>query len=136
MSIRHSNTVKGAHRNIFIEDGKVVFVTRYYKGYVVSGDVKIIHRYLPREVGELVVYYLWLVLPFQQRMEALVWEKEAMSSHMWPADPNGRKWTTDRMREALKRETSVGLGQPLTVAAYREIAIGISRRFLRGSTAF
>ncbi|KAF9733878.1 hypothetical protein PMIN01_08221 [Paraphaeosphaeria minitans] len=136
MSIRHSNTVKGAHRNIFIEDGKVVFVTRYHKGYVVSGDVKIIHRYLPREVGELVVYYLWLVLPFQQRMEALVWEKEAMSSHMWPADPNGRKWTTDRMREALKRETSVGLGQPLTVAAYREIAIGISRRFLRGSTAF
>ncbi|KAK7178083.1 hypothetical protein PSPO01_15863 [Paraphaeosphaeria sporulosa] len=136
MSIRHSNTVKGGHRNVFIEDGKVVFVTRYHKGYQVSGDVKIIHRYLPREVGELAVYYLWLVLPFQQRMEALVWEKEAMSSHMWPADPNGRKWTTDRMREALKRETSVGLGQPLTIPAYREIAIGISRRFLRGSTAF
>ncbi|KAK7178346.1 hypothetical protein PSPO01_15608 [Paraphaeosphaeria sporulosa] len=136
MSIRHSNTVKGGHRNVFIKDGKVVFVTRYHKGYQVSGDVKIIHQYLPREVGELVVYYLWLVLPFQQRMEALVWEKEAMSSHMWPADPNGRKWMTDRMREALKRETSVGLSQPLTIPAYREIAIGISRRFLRGSTAF
>ncbi|KAL5371347.1 hypothetical protein DPSP01_014324 [Paraphaeosphaeria sporulosa] len=43
---------------------------------------------------------------------------------------------TDRIREALKRETSVGLSQPLTIPAYREIAIGISRRFLRGSTAF
>ncbi|CAN9275191.1 unnamed protein product, partial [Alternaria alternata] len=55
---------------------------------------------------------------------------------MWPADPSGRKWTSDRFREALKRESRIGLGQALTIAAYREIAIGISRRFLRGSTAF
>ncbi|KAG9193953.1 hypothetical protein G6011_03988 [Alternaria panax] len=136
MSIRHSNTVKGGHRNIFIEDGMVVFVTRYHKGYSVSGDVKIIHRYLPREVGELLVYYMWLVLPFQQRLEAMVWEKEVISSHMWPADPSGRKWTSDRFREALKRESRIGLGLELTIPAYREIAIGISRRFLRGSTAF
>jgi hypothetical protein len=105
LSVRHSNTVQGGHRNIFIEDGMVVFVTRYHKGYNVSGDIKIIHRYLPREVGELVVWYLWLVLPFQQRLEALVWEKEAVSSHMWPADPSGHKWTTDRLRKALKRES-------------------------------
>lgn len=44
-------------------------MTRYYKGYAVSGDVKIIHRYLPRGVGELWVWYAWLVLPFQQRLE-------------------------------------------------------------------
>jgi superfamily II DNA helicase RecQ len=136
LSVRHSNTVKGGHRNIFIEDGMVVFVTRYHKGYAVGGDVKIIHRYLPQEVGELVVWYLWLVLPFQQRLEAMVWEKEAMSSHMWPADPSGRKWTTERLRQVLKRESKVGLGQELTVAAYREIAIGISRKFMRGATAF
>ncbi|KAF7566054.1 hypothetical protein PtrM4_143740 [Pyrenophora tritici-repentis] len=128
--------VSNSDRNIFIEDGMVVFVTRYHKGYKVSGDVKIIHRYLPREVGELVVWYMWLVLPFQQRLEALVWEKEAVSSHMWPADPSGRKWTTDRLREALKRESRIAMGQEWTFAGYREMAIGISRRFLRGSTAF
>ncbi|TKA55481.1 hypothetical protein B0A49_13343, partial [Cryomyces minteri] len=50
LSIRHSNTAKGEHRNTFIEDGMVVFATRYHKGYALSGDVKIIHRYLPREV--------------------------------------------------------------------------------------
>jgi hypothetical protein len=136
LSVRHSNTVQGGHRNVFIEDGMVVFVTRYHKGYNLSGDVKIIHRYLPREVGELVVWYIWLVLPFQQRLEALVWEKEAVSSHMWPADPNGRKWTTDRLREALKRESRIAMGQEWTFAGYREMGIGISRRFLRGSTAF
>jgi superfamily II DNA helicase RecQ len=136
LSIRHSNTVKGSHRNIFVENGMMVLVTRYHKGYAVSGDVKIIHRYLPREVGELLVWYMWLVLPFQQRLEAMVWDKEVISSHMWPADPGGRKWTSDRLREALKRESRIGLGQALTIAAYREIAIGISRRFMRGSTAF
>jgi hypothetical protein len=126
MSIQHSNTVKGGHRNIFIEDSMVVFVTRYHKGYSVSGDVKIIYQYLPREVGELLVYYMWLVLPFQQRLEAMVWEKELISSHMWPADLSGRKWTSDWFREALKRESRVGLGLELTIAAYREVAIGIS----------
>jgi hypothetical protein len=55
LSVRHSNTIKGGHRNIFIEDGIVVFIIRYYKGYNVSSDVKIIYWYLPREVGELVV---------------------------------------------------------------------------------
>jgi hypothetical protein len=58
LSVRHRNTVQGSHRNLFIEDGMVVFVTRYHKDYEVKGDIKIIHRYLPREVGELVVWYL------------------------------------------------------------------------------
>ncbi|KAG9196742.1 hypothetical protein G6514_006609, partial [Epicoccum nigrum] len=44
MSVRHSNTIEGGHRNIFIKDGMVVFATRYHKGYKVSGDIKIIHR--------------------------------------------------------------------------------------------
>jgi len=63
LSIMHTNTTE-SHRNIFIEDGMVTFVTRYHKGYAKTGDYKIIHRYLPREVGELVVLYLWIVLPF------------------------------------------------------------------------
>jgi hypothetical protein len=43
ISVRHSNTVKGGHRNIFIKDRIVVFAMQYYKGYNVSGDVKIIY---------------------------------------------------------------------------------------------
>ena len=136
MSIRHSNTSEGGHRNIFIEDGKVVFVTRYHKGYQVSGDVKIIHRYLPQEVGELYIRYLWLVLTFAQQMEALVLGKQDISAFMWSEDWDGKKWTSERMRGALKRASMAGLGQELTISAYREIVIGISRRFMRGSMAF
>jgi hypothetical protein len=55
LSVRHSNIIKEEHRNIFIKDSMVVFITRYHKGYNVSSNVKIIYQYLPREVGELVV---------------------------------------------------------------------------------
>jgi hypothetical protein len=70
LSIRHRNT-DGGHRNVFVEDGLVVFATKYHKGFYASNDAKIIHRYLLRAVGELVVWYLWLVLPFVERLQAL-----------------------------------------------------------------
>jgi superfamily II DNA helicase RecQ len=131
LSVRHRNTAQGGHRNLFIEDGMVVFVTRYHKGFEVKGDVKIIHRYLPREVGELVVWYLWLVLPFVQRMQAMLWEQGTVSDHLWSADADGRKWTTERMKHELQRVSEAGLGQSINIAAYRQIAIAISRRWIR-----
>ncbi|KAK1051292.1 hypothetical protein LTR74_016865 [Friedmanniomyces endolithicus] len=52
LSCRHRNTAAGSHRNVFIENGQIVFVTKYHRGVEITGDVKIIHGYLPREVGE------------------------------------------------------------------------------------
>jgi superfamily II DNA or RNA helicase len=145
LSIRHRNT-EGGHRNIFIEDGLVVFASRYHKGFYAQNDAKTIHRYLPREVGELVVWYLWLVLPFVERFQAFHAEQQSydhtsrtsQAAYLWPPDPHtGREWTSDRFREVLKRETAIGLhGYSLNIPAYRDIAIGISRRFLRVSSVF
>jgi len=64
LRLRWKNTGNGGVRNVIIEEGLVEIVAQYYKGYRSSGNIKIIHRYLPREVGELLIYYLWLVLPF------------------------------------------------------------------------
>jgi hypothetical protein len=57
MSIRHRNSER-ERRNIFIEDRIVVFVSRYYKGFHVENDIKVIFRYLPRKIREVVVWYL------------------------------------------------------------------------------
>ena len=54
-----------------MEDGLVVFVILYYKGYSASGRVKNIYRYIPREVSEIIVYYLWLVQPFVESLQIL-----------------------------------------------------------------
>jgi hypothetical protein len=40
------------------------------------------------------------------------------------------------LREALKRESQISIGQEVTIAVYCKIAISISWRFLRGATAF
>ncbi|KAH2527256.1 hypothetical protein KXW97_002333, partial [Aspergillus fumigatus] len=62
---------------------------------------------------------------------------QAMQAWLWGPDPGtGREWSSERFREALKRETRTRLGTAIHIAAYRDIAIGISRRFLRPSTAF
>jgi len=36
------------------------------------------------------------------------------------------------MRKVMKRESLVGLGFEMTIQSYRELAIGISRRYMRG----
>jgi hypothetical protein len=69
LGIRWKNTKQGGIRNIFIKDGLVAFVTGYHKGYQSNNNIKIIHRYLPREIRELLVYYLWLVLPFYEKLQ-------------------------------------------------------------------
>lgn len=66
----------------------------------------------------------------------MLWQKRAVCNHMWPADVDGRKWTTDRMEEELQQVSTAAFGKPITVAAYREIAIAISRPWVRGAMAF
>jgi hypothetical protein len=113
LSVKHSNTVK-SRRNIFIEDGMVMFVTEYHKGYSVGGDVKIIHRYLPREIGELLVYYLWLVLPFQQQVSVEEWQTAEISLFLWggegDVDMDGKAWTTEGLKKIIKRESATRMG--------------------------
>jgi hypothetical protein len=43
---------------MFIEGGIVSIVTTYYKGYSTTRNIKIIYYYLPKEVSELLIYYL------------------------------------------------------------------------------
>ena len=69
VTVQYMNSPNGESRGIFIEDGLMVYVTMYHKGVGASAKAKIIHRYLPREVGELLFYYLWLVIPFWRKLE-------------------------------------------------------------------
>jgi hypothetical protein len=79
LGMRWKNTEQGSICNIFIENGLVAFVTAYHKGYRSSGNIKIIHRYLPREIGELLIYYLWLIQPFYKKLQFQANEKRCHS---------------------------------------------------------
>jgi hypothetical protein len=55
---------------------------------------------------------------------------------MWPADPEGRGWTTDRTKKELQWISETGLGQVVTVTSYHEISIAISQKWAGGATTF
>jgi len=74
LTIQHRNGDNGTLRGMFVEDGKVAMVTAYHKGFGSSGKRKPIHRYAPREVGELIMYDTWLVRPFWSRMGTIIVE--------------------------------------------------------------
>jgi hypothetical protein len=71
LTLRWRNSACCETRNIFLENGLVSFVTSYHNNYAATNSTKIIHRYLPSEIGELLVYYLWLVVPFEEQLHIL-----------------------------------------------------------------
>ncbi|KAK6442801.1 hypothetical protein LTR95_000960 [Oleoguttula sp. CCFEE 5521] len=134
LGLVHVNTA--CHRNIFLEEGLIAIVTSYHKGYTCTGTTKIIHRYLPSEVSELLVIYLWLILPFIQKVGLLLRGKkcspDALERHgpfLWPARDDAQ-WPSTRLSVFTKRETGDTFSTPITVAMYRHIAIALSRRHL------
>lgn len=129
ISLQHSNST--FHRNIFVEDGLVAIVTTYHKGYTCTGSTKVIHRYLPKEVSELFVYYMWIILPFSHELDLLVPSpKHVSTSFLWP---DGDKcWNSQRLSDVLKRETTAYFKASMTIPIYRHVAIAVSRRFLDG----
>ncbi|KAK6591982.1 hypothetical protein H4I95_11932 [Botrytis cinerea] len=107
LGMRWKNTAYGGVRNIFIEEGLVAFVATYHKGYRSSGSIKIVHRYLPREVGELLVYYLWLVLPFWEKLQFQMTGKPSSSPFLWGdgKKKEHRQWTGPKRKQQKARES-------------------------------
>jgi hypothetical protein len=89
LTMRFRNTADGGVRNIFMDRGLVMTVTGYHKGYSRSEELKIVHRFLPREVGSLMVYYLWLVLPFWEGIQANVWGRQSFGTRVWGGECEG-----------------------------------------------
>src|SRR5258706_2721059 len=101
LSVRHRNTASGGFRNIVVEDGLIAYVPRTGKNYMATGKMKIIHHYLPREVGELTLYYLWLVLPYWERVcVSIGGEDVKLSPFVW-GQPEGHE---PRKEEESKEE--------------------------------
>jgi hypothetical protein len=89
LTLRWRNSSHSDIRSIFMDNGMLCFVTSYHKNYSISSTCRIIHRYVPAEVGEILLYYLWLVTPFLDALciltEGGLWEAPDIGSYLWPA---------------------------------------------------
>lgn len=122
-TMRHRNGVL-QDRNAFVVDGQVMTVVRYHKSQSQWDKPKVVPRFLPWRLGQVVVVYLAYIQPFEEylRVEVL---GGGFSDYVW-ADERG-PWGTDRLTRILKRETAKRLGTALTTLDYRHTAVGIGR---------
>jgi len=109
----------------------------YHKGYSIQGSTKIIYRYLPREISELTVYYLWLVLPFAQRLQMLALDKSfhnISTPFLWGfkiKDNHIIPWQSNRLSDAISRKFKIHLSTSAKIQVWRHAVIAISRRHLK-----
>ena len=114
VTVTYKNSANGDSRGTNIEDGAVRITTTYHKNIGQTGKGKVIHRYLPREVGELVVYYLWFASPFWHQINGAVHGKaEEVSAYIWEPRPE-KSWQKpkrkrERNKESGQRNKRVGV---------------------------
>ena len=115
-------------RNIFVERGCVHIRTLYHKCMIQHQSYQNISRYLHRDVGELLVYYLWLVLPFWQAVKGMMTiGNTKLSPFLFgndliaSVDGEDKLWDTDKLSGLLRSF----FGKNVSVRSYRQIAIGI-----------
>jgi hypothetical protein len=134
-SLRYVNWI-ATPRNIFIEDGQVMVVARYHKAQELTGWEKVIPRFLPEDIGRLLVGYLCDVLPFSQVIDggnAIGMTEGYLWARCERKESDKRKtWGTWELTRALKKETGKRLGIELNTSDYRHVAIEFDRSFVRG----
>ncbi|KAL9560637.1 hypothetical protein ACKAV7_015200 [Fusarium commune] len=97
------NTMNGGGAHIFIHEGMLCFVTMYHKGFRQTGNTKIIHRYVPREVDAGVHFVGDEVVSEEGGKEGKIREVKVR------AQDGGRDSGRDDSREEAVRE-SLGAG--------------------------
>jgi hypothetical protein len=134
LSLQPYNTQHGLWRSIFIENGLISLVTSYHKGYSVSGSTRIIHRYLPKDVSRLLVYYLWLVQPFCEQLRILALDEQPKPpSFLWACTKGAATvpWPSAHLTRILAKEFREHLDTDAAILLWRHAAIAVSRRHLR-----
>ncbi|KAK1920512.1 hypothetical protein P3342_008273 [Pyrenophora teres f. teres] len=137
------------YRGVFLEGGLVSFTTTYHKGYSFSKRVKTIHRYVPQEVSELVVYSRARSTVHRRSPDAAQrrcpptrfplgpepeeqWEDDSDSEEIDDGDEYGEAdrekaqsanpdgyWGTDRIRRVLREQTFQYMSAALGTRAWR-----------------
>ena len=111
-------------RNLFVMDGQMMTVVRYYKSQSQWDKPKVIPRFLPARLSQVLAVYLAYVQPFEEFLTVEVLGG-SFTDYLW-ANEQG-PWNTDQLTRVLQRETGKHLGVPLSTLNYRHTAVGIGR---------
>lgn len=121
------------HRNIFLCDGGILWITDYSKGRNQMGWSKFIPRYLPSDIASIYISYLHRVLPLYQYFIGPNGDKSLIRPRYYFFSSNGiAPWHSSRLTQVLQTISAQAFGQDNSfgVSGYRHMAISMSRRYL------
>ncbi|CAE7173591.1 RecQ family helicase [Pyrenophora teres f. teres] len=123
LTMRHRNGLL-QDRNVFVVGGALMTVVRYHKSQSQWDKPKVVPRFLPPRLGQIMALYLSYLQPFREYLVVNVLSG-GLSDYVW-SNKEGA-WDTDRLTRVLKRETGKRLGVALHTLDYRHTAVGIGR---------
>ncbi|KAF3279012.1 hypothetical protein TWF970_004121 [Orbilia oligospora] len=126
-------------RNIFVVDGEVMILSSYNKIQGLTGHASPIYRFLPKNIGEQLILYLFYVEPladlFQHRLtkynSGSKGEDGPSPLLFTPFEKDSRSWKTSMMSIFLKRETELAINFPLQLSNYRQIIAAVVRTHIQ-----
>jgi hypothetical protein len=124
------NTQTGM-RSYYVALGHLMWVADYGKSEVLSHAPRVIARFYPRRVGQLVVGFLAEVRPF---LELLAILSEQHSPDVYSDlvfHTHGRPWTAEQLTPALEQTTELHLGVKVGVRAWRHIHVALYQEALQ-----
>ncbi|KAG5986567.1 hypothetical protein E4U52_000123 [Claviceps spartinae] len=109
-------------------------VTFYNKTDSQWDSPKIIPRFLPWRVGQLLSLYLVYIQPLAALMGDAIDSGCFQSEYVWAHQPgsadNPEPWPTRMLTDILRTRSGKDLGEMLDTADYRHVGIGIGRKYV------
>jgi superfamily II DNA helicase RecQ len=134
LSVQVANTLNNGPRNLFLFNDLMAVVPRYHKGYNYDKSLKVVYRFLPRQIGNLLAWYLWLIRPFYTQITAMQREGDrtphyfqARSPFLWSNKKGEQYLNAQRFGNMMRKYTSIHLGVEIGPGIMRHLIIAIGR---------
>ena len=119
-------------RGLYIQDGMLMLLTEYHKSQARTGKPRVIARFPPAAVAQVLIAIIADVLPFLDFLRRQAQAPPLSSTYLW--SNNGLPVTTESASKGLGNMTQHHLGVYLTIQPWRHIAKAIDRDLIRGFT--
>ena len=122
----------GSLRGLYVQNGSLLYVTRHNKSRQTTNREFQVARYLPREAGEILFYYLVYVRRFAEMLRRRCWGQEDNSRLLFCTPRTGQApWTAAALSKTLDQYARKTCGITMGVQVYRQLSIAITERHVQ-----
>jgi hypothetical protein len=133
-----------AERNIYVIDHQLVVISRYHKSQNLTGCEKTIARFLPSVVSDILLSYIYHIMPLLRSMEnalgidmAEPYKTGSEQGYLWQHPDNSRLMlSTDKLTTLLARHYCLQCGGSMNRQIMRQVLVKIDQVHIRSADEF